>query len=482
MGFKRPFEDEKFHELRLKYSRQLGYTDKSKQFDEVSPRDDVFQKPVATVNEGNLYKSQGGESSDGEMFDEESNFVYPGHDIDDTKGCGGRDATHSPHSVKYFELDIPPRVFAPVQTFYSFLLDQPARKQVPIGPGHQAEIPEWEGSQNGNLERSGMMVQNHVIECADSKKWSGTCVVPMLDLSTLADMDDIVGKGRNFCVCRDRGSIRCVQQHIKEARDEIVKMFGYETFKDLGFCDMGEEVERNWSDEDAQLFHEVVYSNSVTLGRNFWQHLAATFFSRTKQEIASYYFNVFVLRRRAIQNRTLMLDIDSDDDEWHGCYGGSSRPHYVEEDEEDSALESPIHQGTEKVYPLDHEEGGENASNSEDGDAFVDTREDGTGLCDKEQKMNSTVEYMGGSTGDRVNVENDLCMSFELAHDAVDCEKKDETGLGEQQKKLKKCNDPMANKVWDASRCQNVSRNGKDLQPTGSIMEEIFGYGSWGNK
>lgn len=48
MGFKRPFEDEKFHELPLKHSRQLGYTDKSNQFEEVSPRDAVFPKPVAT--------------------------------------------------------------------------------------------------------------------------------------------------------------------------------------------------------------------------------------------------------------------------------------------------------------------------------------------------------------------------------------------------------------------------------------------------
>lgn len=443
------------------------------------------------MNEGNLYKPQGGESSDGEMFDEESNFVLPGHhEMDDTftwvtKNCGGRDATHSPHSVKYFELDIPPRVFAPVETLYSFLLDQPARKLVPIGPGHQAEIPEWEGSQNGNLEPSGMMVQNQIIGCAVGEKLSGICLVPMPDLDTLERMDDIVGKGRKFCVCWDRGSIRCVQQHIKEAREYILEMFGYETFKDLGFCDMGEEVERNWSHEDAQVFHEVVYSNPVTLGRNFWQHLAAAFFSRTKQEVVSYYFNVFVLRRRAIQNRTLMLDIDSDDDEWHGCYGGSSRPPYVEEDEEDSALESPIHLGTEKVYPLNHEVGEEDASNSEDGDAFVDSREDGTGLCEDEHKMNSTVEYMGrisGSTEERVNVEDDSCTSFEHAHDAVNCAKKDETGLGEHHKKLKKCNDTMDTKVWDASRCQNVSTNGKDLQPTGSIMEEIFGYGSWENK
>ncbi|AAF98560.1 Contains similarity to a putative MYB family transcription factor gene T4M8.10 gi/4335752 from Arabidopsis thaliana BAC T4M8 gb/AC006284 and contains a Myb-like DNA-binding PF/00249 domain. ESTs gb/T75914, gb/T45901 come from this gene [Arabidopsis thaliana] len=489
MGFKRPFEDEKFHELPLKHSRQLDYNDKSTQFEEVSPHHAGFQKTVATVNEGNLCKSQGGESSEGDMFDEESNYVYPGHDMDDTftwdtQGCGGRDATYSPHSGKYFELDIPPRVFAPVETFYYLLLDQRAKKQVPIGPGHQAEIPEWEGSQTGNIETSGMSVQNHISGCADGEKLFGTSVIPMPGLTTVAHIDDIVGKGRKFCVCRDRDSVRCVCQHIKEAREELVKTFGNETFKELGLCEMGEKGALKWSDEDAQLFHEVVYSNPVTLGQNFWRHLEAAFCSRTQKEIVSFYFNVFVLRRRAIQNRAFILDIDSDDDEWHGCYGGSSGTRYVEEDEEDSAIESPLHQGTKKVYPLHHEEGEEDVSHSSNDEDDDDTKEGGTGLYD-EHKMSSTVEYMdrfSGNNGERLNVEDDSCTSFELARNAVNCAEKDETVPGEQQKKLKDCNDPIDTKVWDASRCLNVPTNGKDLQPTRRIMEEIFGNGCWENK
>ncbi|ESQ34287.1 hypothetical protein EUTSA_v10009562mg, partial [Eutrema salsugineum] len=324
MGFKRPFDDEKFHELPFKHSRQLGYSDKSTQFDEFIPRPAASQKSVATVNEGDLFKPQGGESSDGETFNEESSFLYlSGLNMDGAfdrvmNGCEGKDETHSPHAAEYFVPCIPPRVFAPVETFYSFLMDQPARKQVPIGPGHQAIIPEWEGSQNGNLKPLGTSVQNHIVGSADEEKLCGTCVVPMPVLKTPANMDDIVGKGREFCVCSDRGSIRCVRQHVKEAREEVVKMIGFEKFRDLGLCDMGEEVAQSWSDEDALLFHEIVYSNPVTLGQNFWQHLEAAFCFRNKKEIVSYYFNVFVLRRRATQNRTFILDIDSDDDEWHG--------------------------------------------------------------------------------------------------------------------------------------------------------------------
>lgn len=48
MGFKRPFDDEKFHELPLKHSRQLDYSDKSTQFEEFIPRHAVSQKSVPT--------------------------------------------------------------------------------------------------------------------------------------------------------------------------------------------------------------------------------------------------------------------------------------------------------------------------------------------------------------------------------------------------------------------------------------------------
>ena len=62
---------------------------------------------------------------------------------------------------------------------------------------------------------------------------------------------------------------------------------------------------------------------------------------------------------------------------------------YVEEDgeEEDFAVESPLHQETEKfnekVHPLHQEEVGSISDNDED-----DTREGGSGLCD-EHKMNA---------------------------------------------------------------------------------------------
>ncbi|RID53528.1 hypothetical protein BRARA_G00914 [Brassica rapa] len=259
---------------------------------------------------------------------------------------------------------------------------------------HQAIIPEWEGCLNVNLGSSA------------TTKLSGTCVVPMPALNMPENIDDIVGKGREFCVCRDRGSIRCVRQHVKEAREEVVKILGFEKLGDMGFCYMGDEVVRSWSDEDALSFHEVVYSNPVTL---------AAFFSPTNHEIVSFYFNGFVLRRRATQNRWFMLDIDSDDDEWHEGYGAPLGTQYVEE-KEDFAMESPLHhQGIDKfneeVHQLYHQEDASISDNDEDDN--IDTREDG-------YKMNNKyVDKFSRCNEERLNVEDESCTPFELAHDAV---------------------------------------------------------------
>lgn len=68
----------------------------------------------------------------------------------------------------------------------------------------------------------------------------------------------------------------------------------------------------------VNLFRIVPYSLFYLGWKNGVQMpLEAALLSRTKHEIVSYYFNVFVLRRRATQNRSLILDIDSDDVEWH---------------------------------------------------------------------------------------------------------------------------------------------------------------------
>ncbi|KAF3492919.1 hypothetical protein DY000_02057727, partial [Brassica cretica] len=178
------------------------------------------------------------------------------------------------------------------------------RKQVPIGSDYQADIPE--------CVKEEVRDANH-----NEEQLMGKCVIPMPDRET--EFFEI-GKGRKECICVDKGSIRCVQQHIIENRERLFETIGYERCLSIGLGEMGEEVAGKLTEDEGDLFHEVVYSNPVSLNRDFWKHLKSAFPSRTMKEIVSYYFNVFILRRRAVQNRSRSLDVDSDDDEWQEEY------------------------------------------------------------------------------------------------------------------------------------------------------------------
>ncbi|CAH1428299.1 unnamed protein product [Lactuca virosa] len=206
----------------------------------------------------------------------------------------------------------------PVDT-YSHLLHFPPLKQVPVGPQYQADIPEWHGFDPNNASKT-----------SNENKFIGSCVIQMPDSAPPI----CNGVGKSHCWCEDPGSVICVRLHIIEARENLRENIGHERFSELGFCNMGDMVACKWTEEDEQLFHEVVYSNPVSLGQNFWNHLADAFPSRTNGEIVSYYFNVFVLQRRAEQNRFDPMNADSDDDEWQGSSESS--------EEDEVSNESPV--------------------------------------------------------------------------------------------------------------------------------------------
>lgn len=157
---------------------------------------------------------------------------------------------------------------------------------------------------------------DHISDSFGAKRMAN-CIIPMPDPELSVYSSVKFGEGRQDCLCPDQGSFRCVRQHVKEARERLRETIGHEKFVKLGFYDMGEEVSRKWTEEEEQIFHEVVYSTPGLRGKNFWEDLSVVFLNRRKKEIVSYYFNVFMLRRRAVQNRSRFLDIDSDDDEWH---------------------------------------------------------------------------------------------------------------------------------------------------------------------
>ncbi|XP_062151074.1 uncharacterized protein LOC133859626 [Alnus glutinosa] len=241
---------------------------------------------------------------------------------------------------------------------YSSPSDCPPQKLVSVGPEHQVFVPEW-GLQDlkissDHLDKSDSQLPHlHASDAAFliddvNELLMGTCVIPMPDVEASANSCNESGGTRSDCRCPDGGSIRCVRQHVMKAREKLRENLGQEIFGELGFCEMGEEVSERWTEEEEQAFHEVVLSNPASLGKIFWDHLLAVFPSRTKKDLVSYYFNVFMLRKRAEQNRFDPLNIDSDNDEWQ-----TSELVLAEEDE-DSVVESPFDQEATAYYQEDH--------------------------------------------------------------------------------------------------------------------------------
>uniref|UniRef100_J3LPY1 Myb-like domain-containing protein n=2 Tax=Oryza brachyantha TaxID=4533 RepID=J3LPY1_ORYBR len=244
----------------------------------------------------------------------------------------------------YIEDFWPAAVADPADDISSPIHEHLPRKAVAIGPDHQADIPEWRprlsmtvpgGSEScADLSYSSVSTSGSSPRDEDSEndKWIKHCVIP----TPISCSVTWVGGYEKHCGCSDEGSIRCVRQHVMESRENLKRRFGEDIFRELGLSEMGEDIARRWTDEEESLFHRVVYSNPPSLGKNFWHFLPRALPGKTSMELVSYYFNVFMLRKRARQNRSEPLHVDSDDDEV------PDEPSVTEEDE-DSAVESPAH-------------------------------------------------------------------------------------------------------------------------------------------
>ncbi|THG08308.1 hypothetical protein TEA_019972 [Camellia sinensis var. sinensis] len=312
MGFKRPFDEEEFHEFPLKHARQVDCGNKLTSLMEIYPCHEPTQKAYI-LGDGIEYENRNVVS---DLDDKELETSAPLSWV--TSSTGGEYAESgtaicSSLLPEYLESHSPIRSKFQFKDTYSSLLNGSPRKQIPVGPNHQAELPLWEPQAMQKYS----LGSDHIGDSFGAKLMAN-CIIPMPDPELSVYSSVKFGEGRQDCLCPDQGSFRCVRQHVKEARERLRETIGHEKFVKLGFYDMGEEVSRKWTEEEEQIFHEVVYSTPGLHGKNFWEDLSVVFLNRRKKEIVSYYFNVFMLRRRAAQNRSRFLDIDSDDDEWHG--------------------------------------------------------------------------------------------------------------------------------------------------------------------
>ncbi|CAN1838888.1 AT-rich interactive domain-containing protein 2 [Linum perenne] len=372
MGYKRIFEDTDFQGFPLnplKQARQQDLSNRSTQFEE--NMSDITSAKIPDSAVGHCDKN-------GKQLCHEAseNAVVPRNCIDED--ISFRLAAYSslfPETYEYKGL----QEYTALNHVGIPYVDRFPRKQVALGRNHQASIPSLLMSRSGNLD--------------NEEKLMGTCIIPMPDTESVAIKSDQLLVSGPDCQCLDADSLRCVRQHIAEARDKLKKSLGHEKFVSLGFHNMGEEVSWKWSEDEERLFRAVIYSNPVSLGQNFWKHLAQVFPSRSTKEIVSYYFNVFMLRKRATQNRSSLLDIDSDDDQLHGIdistYEGEDSE---DDDDDDSGIESPV----------------EHYGQSNRGEDIV-TDDDDDDDDDASQRNEHTENYEEDNT-----IQDESCTSFEF--------------------------------------------------------------------
>ncbi|KAK8288989.1 hypothetical protein V6Z12_D07G161000 [Gossypium hirsutum] len=125
---------------------------------------------------------------------------------------------------------------------------------------------------------------------------------------------DRIGKGRqDLCGCQVQGSLQCVKFHVAEKRSKLKLELG-PAFKKLKFDKMGEDVASAWKEGEQKMFSNIVKSNPSSQQKCFWDEICKHFRNKSREELVCYYYNVFLLQRRAYQNRVTPSNIDSDDE------------------------------------------------------------------------------------------------------------------------------------------------------------------------
>ncbi|XP_068329546.1 AT-rich interactive domain-containing protein 1-like isoform X1 [Pyrus communis] len=168
-----------------------------------------------------------------------------------------------------------------------------------LGSNYQAQLPEWTGKASES-----------------ESKWLGSRIWPLEkpEHRYLIERDPI-GKGRQeSCGCQVPGSIECVRFHISEKRLRVKRELGA-AFYHWQFNQMGEEVGLPWTEAEGKKFEAIVKSNPSSLGLRFWDEIYKSFTKKSRRQLVSYYFNVFLLQRRGYQNRFTPNNIDSDDED-----------------------------------------------------------------------------------------------------------------------------------------------------------------------
>uniref|UniRef100_A0A0A9D9C1 Uncharacterized protein n=1 Tax=Arundo donax TaxID=35708 RepID=A0A0A9D9C1_ARUDO len=416
----------------------------------------------------------------------ERSFESPAYEIEESEDEGADSPVHFSLARTYVEDDLWPA------SFHQSVGLCPTRKPVPIGPNHQAELPECRpfGTKSSSIgDKAVVSAPSHISDGSteedESDKWIRNCVMPMPDIDALSSMLKPV-YCKAGCDCVDEDSISCVREHVREARETLKVSLGADTFKELGFYNMGEEVASRWTEEEEHLFQEVVSANPASLCRNFWDELPLAFPSKSSKELVSYYFNVFMLRKRAEQNRFDPMNIDSDDDEWE--VGGDGEFAIKERADEYLPTESLTDQDdgacnqvpTEGNFYEDSDE--EDELDNASGDKHDGVQ--GGAMLSEGLPVMSFVDHNEESFKLDADAQDDSCTSFEAHQVGVD--NGTPTDIAEDHHYRNDgfggvaehgfFGDHCDTKVWEIGFTSGWDKD--EFFSTNNVIEEVFGKGS----
>ncbi|CAK9164243.1 unnamed protein product [Ilex paraguariensis] len=181
-----------------------------------------------------------------------------------------------------------------------FITEDSVKLAIPVGPRFQADVPNW----NGHVGDSEL----------ETSRWLGTRIWPVRGSCPETNCNAI-GRGRpDFCSCITPGSIECVRRHVIDKRSELEYDLGTVFWK-WKFDMMGESVSKLWNLDEQKKFALLVKTNPISQGKTFLNPALECFLSHFRESIVSYYFNVYIPRRIAVQTRSGFTEVDTDEDE-----------------------------------------------------------------------------------------------------------------------------------------------------------------------
>ncbi|GJM84687.1 hypothetical protein PR202_ga00380 [Eleusine coracana subsp. coracana] len=168
---------------------------------------------------------------------------------------------------------------------------------------------------NPRVGKSGAIPNIRPCGRADIPEWTGKPSLPDEDPDALWFLGDIIltpksnvdlndgsiGKGR-----QDDGdgsdsiSIACARTRVAEKRYLLKRDLG-PAFFELGFDRMGEDVALTWTSDEEMKFYNIIQKNRFP--SKLWKKLRAAFDYKSREDIVSYYYNVYLVRANAFRNR-----------------------------------------------------------------------------------------------------------------------------------------------------------------------------------